>query len=163
MSFEAAMAVFFGVVEEINRRFPHLCTTLIQDHAHVDAMLEIHEQQGLLFAVSINLQGDELHLNAGEFRCEWFPCSKDAVVAWFLEAVCGLLAGDMRIVEYKRGDLGVRAILQRCQSGKWRRVASSFSTAGLILWGAKKSVLQNIKSPSGANPGSDLPRLSVSP
>ncbi len=36
--------------------------------------LEIPKQPGLDFDVNLNLQGDELHLNAGTgFWLEWFP------------------------------------------------------------------------------------------
>src|ERR1035437_233930 len=96
---------FMRVVETIRKEFPNLQSELDLKHQHVEAMLTLPAQAGLKFEVSINLQnGDEFHLNAGSFWCEWFPCREQEVCDRFIEAVRGLLSGSYRIVEHLRNE-----------------------------------------------------------
>lgn len=77
-------------------------------------------QLGLVFPVAARLQGDELCLYVGDaFMCEWFPCTKPAIVAEFRECFTGVLSGELQIVEYYRGDDVVKAQVQESKNGKW--------------------------------------------
>lgn len=136
---------FMGVVSIIRARFPTLRTELIAEHPHVGTMLEIPEQEGLIFSVSINLQNcDELHLNAGSFWCEWYPCRKSEVCGRFAEAVCGLLSGEYRIVEYWRSGVALKANLERPVENSWLRVASWSRLHIPVSWGVRTKILQNV-------------------
>ena len=116
--------VFLEVVETIKRRFPYLQASLQEEHPHVETLLTIPAQEELPFEVRINLQNcDELHLNAGKIWCEWFPCRKKEITDQFVEAVCGLLSGEFRIVEYSRKGETFKAELQRPEGEAWTIVA----------------------------------------
>lgn len=118
---EIALLVF----REIESAFPNLKITLDLEHPHVEMMLHIPKQEGLVFDVSLNVQNrDELHLNAGSFWQEWFPCTDEAIGKRFIEAVTGLLAGDNRIVEHYRGKKAVKAQLQRPKGADWETIAT---------------------------------------
>lgn len=104
--------------ERIQAEFPHLGMKLDYDDPNVDVSLTIPRQQGLAFDVAVNLQGDELHLNAGALWLEWFPCDRPEVATDFLDAVCGLLSGSYRIVEHHRGGRPVKAVLQNRQGDR---------------------------------------------
>ncbi len=91
------------LLNEIRNAFPHLEMKMEHDRPDVDLNLDIPQQDGLKFNVNVNLQGDELHLSAGHFWLEWFPCSNLHIVEEFREAVLGLLSGEFRILEYYRG------------------------------------------------------------
>jgi hypothetical protein len=145
MPHEIEREKFMQVVETIRRQFPHLRTELFLEHPHVEAMLEIPAQDGLNFDVSINLQNcDELHLNAGSFWCEWFPCRKPDVFDEFVDAVSGLLSGSYRIVEYSRAGVSLKANLERPVVGNWKRVASWSRLHLPIRWGMSTRILQNV-------------------
>ena len=73
-----------ALFRSIQESFPKLSITLNTDPGNVDVSLDIPAQPGLAFDVSVNLQGDELHLNAGKyFWLEWFPCTDAGVEADF--------------------------------------------------------------------------------
>jgi hypothetical protein len=106
--------------ESIQAAFPHLTMTLDTQPGHVDVSLEIPKQPGLDFDVFVNLQGDELHLNAGSnFWLERFPCTDEGVEVGFLESVHGLLSGRFRIVEHHRRGKAFKAVLQRPTDRGW--------------------------------------------
>ena len=65
----------------------------------LDLNLDIPRQRGLLFDVNLNLQIDEVFLEAGAFRGSWFPCGEESVRRLCRQEVAGLLSGDYRIVE----------------------------------------------------------------
>src|SRR5262245_41140783 len=97
---------------------------LQQEHAHVDLNMDSREQPGLAFDVNLNLQGDELHLSAGSFWLEWFPCTDPDVVARYRDAVTGLLGGRYRIVEHLVGNRPVKAELQSPVGDSWQTVGT---------------------------------------
>ena len=118
------------LLNEIRNTFPHLEMKMECNHSDVDLNLDISEQDGLRFKVNINLQGDELHLSAGHFWLEWFPCNDVRIVEAFREAVRGLLSGEFRILEYYRGRRAVKAELQRPSGGGWKTIGT-WSTLSL--------------------------------
>jgi len=132
-----------ALFERFQRGFPQLKMTLDHEHPQVDLNLDIPEQPGLIFAMNLNLQGDELHLHAGAFWLEWFPCSRLEIVEAYWDAVKGLLSGAYRIIEYRRGKHTVRAELQCPKGPEWRTIGT-WSTLDLWFWLPKSSrVLQN--------------------
>jgi len=135
---------FMEVVEIVRRRFPALRTELATEHPHVEALLEIPAQRGLSFPVSINLQNrDELHLNASSFWYAWFPCRKQEVCDHFVEAVCGLLSGIYRVVEYRRRDIALKAHLERRVGSSWECVKWWSRPHIPISWGMSTKIYQN--------------------
>lgn len=108
---------------EIQGLFPSLEMTLDQDPDQVDLAMEIPCQPGLRFHVHLNLQGDELHLVAGE-GCwlEWFPGHDPAVKKAYLDVVTGLLAGRLRVVEHRRGEWILAAELQEPTGEDWQTI-----------------------------------------
>jgi hypothetical protein len=94
--------------------------------------------------VSINLQnGDELHLNASSFWCEWFPRRKQEVCDRFTEAVRGLLSGSYRIVEHLRNGKAVKA--KQCPDARgWRKEAVWSKVSFSFPWGKQMQILQNL-------------------
>jgi hypothetical protein len=143
---QAERKAFRAAVEAIRSRFPHLDAALGESRPNVDAFFELPSQDGLRFPISVNLQGDELHLNAGAFWCSWFPCTDSERANAFVEAVCGLISGEYRIVEYRRGGLeqkALKALLQRPEGVDWATVAT-YSTLHLPLYfGARRTFLRN--------------------
>jgi hypothetical protein len=127
---------------QIQAAFPNLSMDLDRAHPHVDILVSVPQQPGLDFPVGLNLQGDELHLNVGEFWLEWFPCTKPAVREAYVEAVGGLLSGTFRILEFYVGQRAVRAELQRPHEGKWRTIGTSYK-GFWIPWRRSTRVLQN--------------------
>ena len=129
--------------KSIQAAFPHLTMTLDTEPGNVDVALEIPNQSGLAFDVFVNLQGDELHLNAGaSFWLEWFPCTDAGVETDFVESVRGLLYGRFRIVEHHRGGKAFKAVLQRPTDRGWEG-HGTWMRPHLPGWGATKVVLQN--------------------
>lgn len=136
---EQVIALF----KEIAGAFPHLQCQLETKHPHVDVNMDFPQQPGLKFAVNINLQGDELHISAGCFWLEWFPCSKKEIVDEFVQAVKGLLSGKLRIVEYYRGDKSMKAELQEPREGKWNTIGTSSRLHVPFLKATHQKVLIN--------------------
>jgi hypothetical protein len=143
MNNESELKVFMRIAELIKSRFPHFQSQLTEEHPECAVMLDIPAQKGLSFKVHINLQGDELHLCAGSFWCEWFPCTDKDIAEQFTDAVCGLLAGDLRIMEYRRNGDAYKAKLQRRVSGRWRNIGVWSKLRLPIWWGLSKTILQN--------------------
>jgi hypothetical protein len=111
--------------EKIRAAFPYLTMTIDLHHPHVDINVDIKKQTGLDFDVNLNLQNiDELHLSAGSFWVEWFPCDEPQKVEDYLSAVKGLLSGEYRIREHRRGDKVFKAELQRPVNTNWETIAT---------------------------------------
>jgi len=140
---EVDRAAVVQLFEELRRAFPHLRMDLLLEHEHVDLMLDIPEQVGMDFAVNLNLQGDELHMSAGAFWLEWFPCTEPAVVAEYRAAAQSLLAGRYRIVESWLGQRAVRARLQRPNGTGWQTIGTWSNLGALIPWRRRARILQN--------------------
>jgi hypothetical protein len=131
----------------IQSAFPALAMQLERSHPEVELLLEIPKQPGLSFGVSLNLQGDELHLNAGSFWLEWFPCTKHEVREAFTEAAFGLLSGQLRILEHVRGRRAFKAYLQRPTPQGWQTIGTSGWGFSFFPWRATTRVLQNTQPP----------------
>ena len=132
------------VLDDLRVSFPHL-QILDDSDPHLDLGITIPVQAGMTFPIGVNLQGDELHLNAGDaFWVEWFPCTDPEVVAKFREAVWGLIQGSYRIVEtYSFGEI-TTAQLQQPVNGRWKKVATYSRAFALRLpFFAKRSILRN--------------------
>ncbi len=105
---------------------------------YADIVMEIPVQSGLLFEVHLNLQNvDELHLSASALRVEWFPCTKPNKVEEYFEAVSGLLSGQYRILEHRRGKRAVRAELQRADASGFETITNWLDISVLIPWPRK--------------------------
>lgn len=63
--------------EELQAKYSGLSPALTVNDPNVDFLLEV--RQGLPFDLSLYLDGDELHINAGSFWVEWFPCERQDV------------------------------------------------------------------------------------
>ncbi len=130
--------------EDIKKCYPHLEMKIDVNHPHVDLMMDIPKQGGLSFGVNLNLQNvDELHLSAGHFWLEWFPCTKPEIVAEFKEAAHGVLSGKMRILESYRGQRAVKAELQEPSNGSWKTIGTWSTFSIPFPWQITKKELQN--------------------
>lgn len=126
---DAALEAF----DEIRRRCPRLRCDLDRSPEHVELVMRLPAQAGLLFDVELMLQNDdELHLVASALWVGWFPCTEPEVRESFVDAVCGLLAGRFRILEHHRGSRAVKAELQRpapdgvgAETGRWETITSN--------------------------------------
>ena len=132
------------LLNDIQSAFPHLEMKLESNHPHMDLNLDIPQQGSLQFDVNINLQGDELHLSAGHFWLEWFPCSDVRVVKAFREAVHGLLSGEFRILESYRGKRAIKAELQRPSADGWKTIGTWSALSLPIPWRVTLKELRNI-------------------
>jgi hypothetical protein len=112
--------------------FPQYAMTLDLNHREVEVSMDIRAQEGLPFPLNLNLQGDELHICAGEhFWLEWFPCTDPLVFNAYQEAVRGLLSGRFRILEHYRGQRAFKACLQRPSEDRWESIGT---WSRLHLW-----------------------------
>jgi len=116
---------------------------LQEEHPHVDLNMDVRKQPGLSFDVNVNLQGDELHLSAGAFWLEWFPCTDPEITARYRDAVIGLLSGRYRILEHCVGKNVVRAQLQRPDNHGWQIIGTWSGLRDLFPWRRTTRVLQN--------------------
>lgn len=120
---DTAAAVALDAFRRIRESFPSLASTLDTEPEQVDLALDIPAQAGLLFPVRLDLQNiDELHLHAEAFWLEWFPCTDPDRAEAYVDAVTGLLDGDLRILEHRRGRRVVRAELQEPEGDGWRTI-----------------------------------------
>lgn len=135
--------IALSTFRRIQERFPYLTMKLDRDHPHVDVALNIPRQPRLEFDVSLNLQNrDELHLIAGAFWCEWFPCTSPQKVEEYFGAVVGLIEGQYRILEHRRGSRVVKAELQKPAGSGWETVGGWLTLS--LPWPRRKTrVLQN--------------------
>jgi hypothetical protein len=139
---QIAVAVF----NDIRHRYPALVMTIELEPQHVDVAMDIPRQDGLLFDIHLNLQNhDELHLVAGDgFWLEWFPCTKPSIVELYRQAVCGLIGGELRVLEYRSGSRYLRGYLQRHDGSTWRTIGRSYDRFSLPWRREEERVLQNI-------------------
>lgn len=133
-----------ALFQDIRAAYPNLTMSLDVNHPHVDLNMDVLQQTGLAFAVNLNLQGDELHLSAGDaFWVEWFPCTDPDVVARYYDAVTGLLSGRYRIREHYVRNRAVKAQLQRPVEGGWKTITSWANLGILIPWRRSTRILKN--------------------
>jgi hypothetical protein len=112
---------------------------------HVDLNMDIPPQPGLAFFVNLNLQGDELHLSAGNLWLKWFPCTRSAIVDQYRDAVTGLLSGRYRILEYYIGPWAVKTQLQRQEAKEWQTIGTWTTLGAAVPWPKVRRVLQNVE------------------
>ena len=137
-------AAILSLFDGIRQSFPALTMHLHLEHPQVDLLMEVRKQAGLAFDVTLNLQGDELHLTAGgAFWLEWFPCTDPDVSARYHDAVIGVLSGRYRIVESAIGTRVVKARLQRPHRNGWRTTGTWSNLGSLLPWPRTTRILQN--------------------
>lgn len=135
-----AVAALF---ESLRADFPHLHMKINRAPQNVDLEMNIPAQEGLLFAVNVTLQGDELHLEAGWLHLDWFPCVSSEVSDPFRQVVAGLLSGQLRIVEHYRGNRAVKAELQEPAESGWETIG--ITRHGMSLLSPQTTrILQNM-------------------
>ena len=106
-AFESALTV-------IRARFPWLKVPDFEQHPHLEALVEIPVQPGLSLPIQLNLQNrDELHLVVSNLWVEWFPCTDVEKVNLFVDAVAGLVSGELEIEEAFLFGRPASATLQR--------------------------------------------------
>ena len=91
----------------------------------VEISISLPAQPGLNHKIWLALQNeDELHFSVGHFWLEWFPCTNALKTQSFIEAVCGFISGDCRVVEQYKGSECVKATLQ-CRDGEtWQAIGA---------------------------------------
>ena len=141
---EVDRSAVIRLFEEIRDAFPRLSMRLDQEPVQVDLEMDIPEQPGLAFRVNLNLQGDELHLSAGAFWLEWFPCSRPDIVTAYREAVHGLVNGDYRIREHYRGGRAFKAELQKPCADGWEAIGTWYGWSWPLRRRTVEKVLQNV-------------------
>jgi hypothetical protein len=125
MSGESNVGMAKETFGRISAAFPNLTMRVHNDDDRVDLSMDIPEQPGLTFKISLNLQNNnELHLQAGHFWLEWFPCTNPTRVNQYVDAVCGLLSGRYRILEHYRGNKTVMAELQAPEGSNWKTIGT---------------------------------------
>jgi len=105
--------------------------------------LDIPQQEGLTVPVNLNLQGDELHMNAGAFRLEWFPCGEEFIQQRYFAAVQGFLSGRLRIREHCRDTRVIKAELQEPQGDGWRTIGTWSTVHVPWPWGKTIQIKRN--------------------
>jgi hypothetical protein len=131
------------VFDEIRESFTDLSTRQSESFEG-EPQLEIPEQPGLRFDVTLYLYGDVLNLCAGQFWREWFPCSNPEVVSRYVEAVLGLLEGRFRIVEHSRNGRVLKAFLQRPSGPRWQNLSRHYHGLSLPWPKTEQRILQNL-------------------
>jgi hypothetical protein len=130
--------------ERIRAAHPGLHMILDRQPKQVDLEMTIPVQAGLSFGVRLNLQGDELHLEAGDdFRLEYHRGHQPEIADRYFDAVDGLLAGRYRIVEYHRSGRAVRAQLQAPVDGRWEVLGTCSRLHVPIPWRTTQRILLN--------------------
>jgi hypothetical protein len=141
-----------ALFRSIQESFSNLSMIVDTGPGNFDVSLAIPKQSGLAFDVFVNLQGDELHLQAGKyFWLEWFPCTEARVEADFFESLRGLLLGQLRVVEYHSRGKAFKAVLQRRVGGAWKSHGTWARLHGWT-WRTRHVVLQNRQEQGSTNP-----------
>jgi hypothetical protein len=137
------------VLATLRRRFPSLAVDRCADAPGVDALVRLPVQTGLEVEIDLSLQNnDELHLTAGHFWVEWFPCHDQRIFDDFMDAVVGLISGRYRIVEQFVRGRPTQAKLQRPEGDGWRTVASWANLLVLLPWPRIERVVRNRTPPT---------------
>ena len=145
-----------SIAERIFRRlqsdFSALNMRLDLKPSQVDMELDIPQQEGLTVHVNLNLQGDELHMNAGVFWLEWFPCGEEFVQQRYFAAVQGFLSGRLRIREHFRGTKVIKAELQEPQGDGWRTIGTWSTVHVPWPWGKRLQIKRNAQQSAAPLP-----------
>lgn len=131
------------ILAQIQRAYPSLQYRWI-DRAPVPAA-RFPVQPGLAFEIGVNVQGDELHLTAGEhFWIEMFPSPTPGLLDDFVATVLGLVSGRYRIVESFVAGRAVSARLERQDDrGVWKRTATWSNLRVLLPLPRRERILRN--------------------
>lgn len=96
--------------------------------------MDIPIQPGLSLPVFMCLENNGLRLKVGRYQLEWFPCSDRTKQEKFINAVCGVLSGRLRVLEHYRGTRAVKAELQRKDGDGWKTVEMWSKTHWPFPW-----------------------------
>jgi len=119
---------------KIAGRFPLL--NMVRNHDDpVEISISLPPQEGLKYKVWLCLQNtDELHFSAGDhFWLDWFPCTYPERTALYVEAVCGFLDGQYRILDHHRSGKCFKAELQKPEANGWRTIGH-WTTIWTLPW-----------------------------
>ena len=78
------------------------------------------------------------------FWIEWFPCTETEVTDGYVAAVCGLIVGHFRVLEYRVKENCLRGFLQQPGEAGWTTIGRYFRDWALAWQGATVHVLQNV-------------------
>ena len=132
------------IFEEIRAEFPELSAELHSVNAYNEPELRFPQQTNLVFEVVLELDGDELHCSAEEFRMCSFPVDDADRTTAFKDAVVGLINGEHRILQHYRGDRVVKSVLQRKTSEEWEPIYTASSLSWSWPWLRKQNrVIKN--------------------
>lgn len=139
------VAVFHDALSSLRTRFPWLVVNEVENHPQVEAFAEIPVQPGLSIPIQINLQNtDELHLVASNLWVEWFPCTDQIKRDRFLQAVAGLVSGDLEIEEsFVLGKPATAALKFRGAGGEKKHLARWSNLRVLLPLPRSRRVVRN--------------------
>jgi hypothetical protein len=143
-SFDVEGSIAIRLFEEIRDAFPGLHMRLDKEPENVDVEMLIPQQPGLRFDINLNLQGDELHLSAGAFWLQWFPCTRPEIIDGYRESVHGLVTGAYRIREHYRGGRAFKAELQRPIIDGWQTIGTTSWWAWPFPRRTVEKIVQNV-------------------
>ena len=130
-------------VAEIAFRFPTL-NMVEKPKDPVELSITLPIQPGLKQQVWLCLQNnDELHFSVGHFWLEWFPCTNPDRVRAYIDAVCGYLSGEYRVLEHYRGNRCVKAELQAPAAADWETIGTTSHLSLPIPWGKTFNEVRN--------------------
>ena len=130
-------------VAEIAARFPTL-NMVENPQEPVDLSITLPIQPGLKQKVWLCLQNnDELHFTVGHFWLQWFPCTNPDRVRAYIDAVCGYLSGEYRVLEHYRGKCCVKAELQVPSAADWETIGATSHLWLPIPWGKSFNEVRN--------------------
>ncbi len=137
------MQIARRAVAEIAARFPNL--SMVENPKDpVELSITLPIQPGLKQKVWLCLQNnDELHFSVGNFWLEWFPCTDPSRVSAYVDAVCGYLSGEYRVLEHYRGKRCVKAELQCPVAASWRTIGTWSRLWLPIPWGKSFNEVRN--------------------
>ncbi|UDF35609.1 UNVERIFIED_ORG: hypothetical protein LHJ69_00475 [Shinella sp. XGS7] len=112
------VAAFQEALLAIRTALPWLVVEEVARHPQVDAFAQVPAQPGLSLPIQVNLQNDELHLVASNLWVEWFPCTDISKRDAFVQAVSGLVNGELEIEEsFVFGRPAMATLRSRAASG----------------------------------------------
>ena len=135
-------------LRELQAAFPTLSMKL-DEHPRFDLLATFPRQPGLTFDISVEMEGDVLHLTVGQHLVlELWTHNHPERITEAIDDVRGLLAGGYRVVLYRQGETVVGAELQTPTN--WEVVGAWWEfnqAAELPRQQFSTQVLQNATSP----------------
>lgn len=109
---------------KISERFPFLVMTREED-PECEISIPIPIQEGIYQEVWLGLFGDELIISIGKnFWMEWIAIDRAGVAERYIEAVCGYLSGEYRVLEHYKNERCTKAELQKPANNEWKTIAT---------------------------------------